>query len=62
MHTDRLVCRNVAPSFAVTREQLRVECPRYGGADQIYVVIVCVEAVWYLDKAASAVVCGVLYA
>jgi len=62
MHADCLVCRDIAPPFAVPREQLGVECPCYGGADEIYVVIVGVEAVWYLDKASGAVVCGVLYA
>ena len=62
MHADCLVCRDIAPSFAVPREQLGVECPRYGGADHIYIVVVGVEAVWYLDKASGAVVCGVLYA
>jgi hypothetical protein len=61
MHADCLVCRDIAPSFAVAREQFGVECPRYGGADKIYVVIVGVKDVWYLDKAASAVMCGILY-
>jgi len=62
MHADCLVCRNIAPSFTVASEQLRIKCPCYGGADEIYVFIVGVEAVWYLDKAAGAVMCGVLYA
>jgi len=62
MHADCLVRCNIAPAFAVSCEQLRVECPRYGGADEIYIIIVGVEGVGYLDKAAGAVMCGVLYA
>lgn len=61
MHADCLIRRNVAPSFPVSCEQLGVECPCYGRADEVYVVIVGVEAVWYLDEATGAVVCGVLY-
>jgi len=61
MHTDCLIRRNIAPSFAVARKKLGVECPCYVGADEINIVIVCVEAVWYLYKAAGTVVCGVLY-
>jgi len=62
MHADCLICCHIAPSFAFAREQLGVKSPRYCGADEIYIVIVGVEAVRYLYKAAGAVMCGILYA